>query len=125
MGRAPDMSDFDRGLIVGARLAGASVSRTAEITHYSRGTVSKVMTAWKTTGKTSSAKHSSGRRRLLCEWDRRVLIRIVARNSMTTAARVCAEFNQGRQHPVSVKTVRRELHSAGYYGRADVPKPLL
>ncbi|MGH0114577.1 UNVERIFIED_CONTAM: hypothetical protein FKN15_022050 [Acipenser sinensis] len=60
------MSDFDRRLIVGARMA--------QITHYSRGTVSKVMMAWKNMGKMSSAKHSGGRRRHQCEWDRRALI---------------------------------------------------
>ena len=55
-----DLSDFQRGQIVGARMAGASVTETARMLDVSRGTVSKVMTAFEREGKTSSAKHRSG-----------------------------------------------------------------
>jgi hypothetical protein len=44
------MPDFERGHIVGARLAGASVTKTATL-GVSRAAVSKVMLAYKNHGK--------------------------------------------------------------------------
>jgi transposase len=55
-----DLSDLERGWIVGARLAGASVTKAATLVGVSRATVSKVMSAYTNHGKTTSAKRNSG-----------------------------------------------------------------
>jgi predicted transcriptional regulator len=56
-----DLSDFERGQIVGGRLAEATVTKTATLLGVSRATVSKVMSAYTNHGKTTSAKRNSGR----------------------------------------------------------------
>jgi deoxyribose-phosphate aldolase len=51
-----DLSDFERGQIIGAHLAGASLIKTSTLLGVSRATVSKVMLAYTYHGKTSSVK---------------------------------------------------------------------
>jgi hypothetical protein len=55
-----DLSDFDRGKIVDASLAGASVIKTATLLGVTRVTVSKVMLAYMNHGKTTAVKRNSG-----------------------------------------------------------------
>jgi predicted transcriptional regulator len=55
-----DLSHFQRGQIVGACLAGASVTKSANLLGVSRAAVSRVMTAYTNYGKTSSAVRNSG-----------------------------------------------------------------
>ena len=64
-----DLIDFQRGVIVGARLTGASATEMARLADVSRATVSKVMVAWNTEGKTSSAKGNNGRKLKLRDRD--------------------------------------------------------
>jgi hypothetical protein len=48
-----DLSDFEGGQIVGARLAGASVTKISTLLGVWRATVSNVMSAYTNHGKTS------------------------------------------------------------------------
>jgi transposase len=74
-----DLSDIGRGQIVGARLDGASVTKTDTLLGVSKATVSKVMSAYMNRGKTS-AKRNSGQKSKLPKRDRNTLRRIVAKN---------------------------------------------
>ena len=55
-----DLSDFQKGLIVGARLAAVFVSKTATLLCVSRATVPKVITVHINHGKMLSADRNSG-----------------------------------------------------------------
>jgi transposase len=72
-----DMSDFERGQIVDARLAGASVTRTNTLLGVSIVTICKVMSAYTYHGKIISARTNSGRNSTLTDRDRRTLKRAV------------------------------------------------
>jgi hypothetical protein len=72
-----DLHDFERGQIIGARLAVASVTKTTTLLGVSRATISKVMSAYTNRGKSTSAKNS-GRNSALTERDRRTLRRAVS-----------------------------------------------
>ncbi|GBN85401.1 hypothetical protein AVEN_76842-1 [Araneus ventricosus] len=116
---------MQRGMIIGARLARASMSGTANLLGVSSPPVSRVMTAYTKLGKVSSAKHKSGQKSKLNDRDRRGLKRIVARKRKTTLPQITKEMNTSFQNPVSTKTIQRELHAASIHGRAAITKPLV
>jgi CTP-dependent riboflavin kinase len=71
-----DLSGFERGQIIGARLAEASVIKTA-LLGVSRATASKVLSAYTNHRKTTSTKRNSGPKSTMTERDRRTLRRTV------------------------------------------------
>jgi hypothetical protein len=117
-----DLSDSERGQIVGARIAGASVAKTITLLRVSRASVSEVMSAYTNHGKTTSAKRNSDRKLTLVERDRSTLKKTVSKNHTTIAAQVTAELNIHVEDPVSTKTVRSELHKCNIHVRAGIVK---
>ncbi len=56
MGKKRDLSYFEHGMIVGARRAGLSISKTADLLGFSRTTISSVYREWSEKEKISSER---------------------------------------------------------------------
>ncbi|GFW72113.1 transposable element Tc1 transposase [Trichonephila clavipes] len=120
-----DLSEFEKGMIVGMRCTGCSVTETAIYLGRARSTVSAVMTAYNKCGNVTSGKHNSGRKRKLTDRDKRVLTRIVARKRKQSLSQITSEVNSHLRNPISARTVQRELHASNLYGRVGIRKPLV
>lgn len=118
------LTDFERGRIVGARQAGASIAQTAELVEVSTTTVCRIMTEF-LKGKTAADKSSCGRKKKLDERQRRHLKRLVLNDRRLSAVKIKAAVNATLNNPISTHTVRRELHGQNLYARAAIAKPLI
>ena len=94
-------------------MASALVMKVVEIADVSQGNGLKVMSACEKEGKTSSSKGNSGRKHRVDKHDAWCLVWTVRQHRRAMADKLCMEFNKGREHPVSSKTVRMEPHRVG------------
>ncbi len=65
MGKKGDLSDFERGMAVGARWAGLSISKTADLQGFSHTTISRVYREWSEKEKISNERQLCGRKCLV------------------------------------------------------------
>jgi len=54
MGKKADLSNFERGMVVGARRVGLSISQSAQLLGFSCTNISRIYKEWCEKGKTSS-----------------------------------------------------------------------
>ncbi|XP_047461875.1 uncharacterized protein LOC125020531 [Mugil cephalus] len=115
MGKSRDLSEFERGMIVGARSAGCSISQTVNMLGFSKTAVSRVFREWCEKQKTSSRRELSGRKRLVDEAGEKMLERIMEANNQATDVQIQAMYNSsGPEKPISLRTTQRTLKRLGY-----------
>lgn len=124
MPRGPELTDFERGEIVGLHKGGFSYDKISEILDYHKSTVRNVIIKYNEQGLTSAAPRS-GRPKILSKRSERHLINIVKDNRNESLEEITEMFNTAMNISVSSRTIQRTLHNEGYSGHAAKKKPFI
>ena len=122
MARTEELSDFQRGTVIGCHLSKKLVCHISALLELSRSIVSAVIVKWKLLGETT-AQPQSGTSHNLTERDRRVLKCAARKNRLSSVAKLTTEFQTASGSNVSTRTVCGKRHEMGFHGRASLRSP--
>ena len=105
MGKKCDLSDFDRGMIVGARQGALSISETAELLGFPRTTLEFAENSVKNR-RTSSEVQFCGQTWLVLRGQRRKA-RLVKADREVTVMQVTSHYNSGMQKSITEHVTTR------------------
>ncbi|GBN08465.1 hypothetical protein AVEN_52389-1 [Araneus ventricosus] len=120
-----DLSDFERGVIVGAREMGHSISEVAMEFGFSRTTISRVYREYRVSCKTSNFCHRCSWKKTLKELDHCRQTRILKRDRRATLSYIAADFNDGASTSGSVRTSQWTVINMESQSRRPTRVPLL
>jgi len=115
--RRKELTDFERGEIVGLSRGGFSYGNISKILDIPKSTVGVVVKKYNEERLTTT-KPRSGRPKILSERDNRHLIKIAKENRSKTLEELTENFNTAMNISVSNRTIQRALHKEGFSGHA-------
>ncbi len=114
-----------RGMVVGARRAGLSISKTADLLGFSHTTISRVYRERSEKEKVSSERQLCGRKCLVDVRGQRRMGRLVRVDRKATVTQITTRYNQGMQKTISEHTTCWTLKQTGSSSRRPHRVPLL
>jgi len=118
------LTNFERGRIIGRWEAGESTHNIADALKHSQSQVARAIKAFQEEGQTTIAPRS-GRPPILDERDIRQVKRITKKNRNKPIEQITDSINESLSTSVSSTTVRNYLHEEGYYSRVALRKPFV
>ncbi|GFU68105.1 transposable element Tc3 transposase [Trichonephila clavipes] len=125
MQKRSDLSDVQKGIIIGFRAKGRSISETAEFVNCSRAAVVKVYRAWQNGTVQNQRRGKCGAPRAIDDRGERRLRRCVRADRRATVEQLTTKMNQGATKSVSQTTIQRTLLRLGLRSRRLVCAPML
>jgi|tagenome__1003787_1003787.scaffolds.fasta_scaffold20698186_1 transposase len=119
-----EISEFDRGRVIGAHDAGMSIRKIQDIYNIPKTTIHRIIKEFEENGLTK-ARPRSGRPQQLDDRSKRHLIQLVEKNHSISLDQITTQMQDITLNPISTSTIRRALHMEGYAGRVGLRKPLV
>lgn len=122
MVKTRELTDFERGKVIGYYEAGDSERAISKKTGYGKTTVHNIIVKYRKTGAVTVASRS-GRPKKLTERDKRHLKTVINKNRREPEEKIREIYTESSGNDVSRRTIQRTLYSMGYNSCTALRKP--